>query len=296
VRSSGRTADPQEHLAEVERWRARRIAGLTGPTGWLSVVGLAWLHEGSNTVGSEHSNDVVLPRGPALLGTIEVPPATGQADPAGPATPAFHPEPGGEALLQGAPIVDDLALRDDTFGHPTSVAVESVSFYLIRRLGNLGVRIKDRESPARSAFAGIEHYPVDLRWRFEARFEPFDPPRRVAVPTVMDVTEEYLVPGALAFDLAGETHRLEAYLEEGETELFIVFGDLTNGTETFGGGRYIYRKPPDGRGIVDLDFNYAYNPPCVFTPHATCPIPTAQNRLPIRVEAGEKRYAGGSKE
>jgi uncharacterized protein (DUF1684 family) len=292
VPPTSRTPDREEHLAEVERWRAGRMASLTGPTGWLSVVGLAWLHEGCNTVGSEPSNDVVLPRGPALLGSIEVPPAERSAATAGTATPAFHPEPGSGALHEGRPIVDDLALRDDTFGHPTSVAVDSVGFYLIRRLGNLGVRIKDRESPARTTFAGIEHYPVDLRWRFEARFEPFNPPRHVAVPTVMDVTEEYLVPGALAFDLDGATHRLEAYLEEGETDLFIVFGDLTNGTETFGGGRYIYRKPPDGRGIVDLDFNYAYNPPCVFTLHATCPIPTAQNRLPTRVEAGEQRYAG----
>lgn len=78
-------------------------------------------------------------------------------------------------------------------------------------------------------------------------------------------------------------------LEEGETDLFIVLGDATNGHDTYGGGRFLYATPPVG-GKTILDFNRAYNPPCVFTPYATCPLPPKQNRLPFRVEAGEKAY------
>src|SRR5207253_7975497 len=100
-------------------------------------------------------------------------------------------------------------------------------------------------------------------------------------------------PGALVFEVGGAAHRLDAFLEPGETDLFVVFGDLTNGKETYGGGRYLYTAPPDGRGTVVLDFNKAYNPPCVFTAHATCALPLPQNRLDLRVDAGEKRYEGG---
>jgi uncharacterized protein (DUF1684 family) len=102
--------------------------------------------------------------------------------------------------------------------------------------------------------------------------------------------ETYDTPGALAFRLGPAIHHLEAFLELDETDLFIVFGDVTNQDETYGGGRYLYAAPPDDQGMVVLDFNRAYNPPCVFTAHATCALPLPENRLPIRVPAGEKRY------
>jgi uncharacterized protein (DUF1684 family) len=190
---------------------------------------------------------------------------------------------------EGRPVTD-LDLHDDSGGSPTVLRLESLSFFLIRRAGRLAVRIRDEESPARTTFTGIASFPIDERWRFQARFEPYDPPRTAEVPTIVELVESYLVPGALAFDHGGQTHRIEAFLEEGETDLFLVFGDLTNRGETYGGGRYMYVPPPDERGLVVVDFNKAYNPPCVFTPFATCALPLAQNRLPIRVEAGEKLY------
>ena len=97
-------------------------------------------------------------------------------------------------------------------------------------------------------------------------------------------------PGSLRFDVDGRVCRLEAFQEPDEVELFVVFGDSTNGSGTFGGGRYLYAKPADDRGRVVLDFNRAYNPPCVFTEHATCVLPLKVNRLPVAIEAGEKRY------
>jgi uncharacterized protein len=274
--------DPQTHLEEVEAWRSGRLARLIGPDGWLTVVGLAWLREGSNTVGSDADCEVVLPpTAPARVGVIDL--AGDRA--------TFEPEPGTRVRHRHRTVTERIELVDDHDGPPTRLFVGSVSFFVIRREGLLGVRMKDSNAPARAAFGGIQHYPVSLRWRFEARFEPYDPPGSVAVPTVLDSVETYGVPGALAFDVDGTTYRLDAFLEPGSTDLFIVFGDLTNRDETFGGGRYLYTKPADDHGIVVLDFNRAYNPPCVFTAHATCPLPLPNNRLPIRIEAGEMRYA-----
>jgi uncharacterized protein (DUF1684 family) len=96
----------------------------------------------------------------------------------------------------------------------------------------------------------------------------------------------------LVFEVNGKTHRLDPVLEKGSKQLFIIFGDKTTGKETYGAGRYLYADPAGDDGKVVLDFNKAYNPPCAFTQFATCPLPPRQNRLAIRVEAGEKKYAG----
>jgi uncharacterized protein (DUF1684 family) len=224
---------------------------------------------------------VVLPRGPAHAGSIRLE--------AGSAVATFAAETGVTHEGRG---VTRLNLRDDADGDPTVLRLSSLAFYVIRRGDRLGVRVKDPESPARKAFAGIDYFPIDPAWRFHARFEAYDPPRTFRVQTVLGTEEAYEVPGALAFEHHGEVHRLVAFLEPGETDLFLVFGDLTNRSETYGGGRYLYAPPPGGDGTVVLDFNKAYNPPCVFTPFATCALPLPQNRLPIRIEAGEKLYGG----
>ena len=274
---------PSSHEEEVERWRAGRLRKLTGPDGWLSLVGLGWLQEGSNSIGSDPGSDVVLPAGkaPALLGTIEL--HGGRA--------TLRPDPGTGLQHDGEPVRASLALRDDADGaEPTVVTLGPLSFHLIRRERALAVRVRDSESPARDEFRGIEHFPVDARWRIEARFEPYDPPRVARAPTILGSEETYAVPGRLAFRNAGAPLQLEPFLEPGETDLFVVFGDLTNRSDTYEGGRYLYAEPPGPDGRVALDFNRAYNPPCVFTPYATCALPVPENRLPIRVEAGEKRY------
>jgi uncharacterized protein len=273
-------ASPYED--DILSWRKHRIARLTGPEGWLTVVGLAWLEEGDNPVGSDPANRVLLSRGPDLIGTITVE--------GGRVAGRFDPKAG--VLNDGHPVTAPLDLDDDSGGSPTTLRLGTLTFFVIRRAGRLAVRIRDEESPARAAFTGIDSFPIDGRWRFQARFEPYDPPRTAEVPTIVELEETYQVPGALAFDHDGETHRIDAFLEEGETDLFLVFGDLTNRAETYGGGRYMYVRPPHGRGVVTVDFNKAYNPPCVFTPFATCALPPIQNRLPIRVEAGEKLYRG----
>lgn len=248
------------------------MARLTGPDGWLTLVGLEWLQEGENLVGSDPSNPVRLPPGaPARLGTILV--------------------RQGVATLHGVPEVGTMELRDDSEGTPTVVSLGSLRLHVINRDGRLAVRVRDTESPARRRFLGIERYPVDPRWRVEARLEPFDPPMEVPVPNVLGFEETTVVPGALDFVVDEKGLRLLAFVEKGTDDLFIVFGDLTNGDETYGAGRYLYAPPPADGGITFVDFNKAYNPPCVFTPYATCVLPLRENRLPIRVEAGERRYS-----
>jgi uncharacterized protein (DUF1684 family) len=109
---------------------------------------------------------------------------------------------------------------------------------------------------------------------------------------VLGMTENMISPGALSFSIDGRSYRLEPVLEKGSAQLFIIFADKTNGIETYGAGRYLYADPPGPDGTVILDFNKAHNPPCAFTKFATCPLPPHQNRMDLRVEAGEKKYSG----
>jgi len=273
-------ADPPEHRREIEQWRARRLERLRSPEGWLTLVGLFWLEPGKNSVGSDPGNRVVLPaaKAPAFVGTLD---RSGDAV-------TIHAAPGAGVTSAGA-AVTTLALRSDRDGEPTPLSLGTLTFYLIARGDRLGVRVKDSDSDARRGFHGLDYYAIDPRWRVEARFEPYDPPKKVAVPNILGSVDQEDCPGALVFELDGKTYRLDPVIERGETDFFVIFGDRTNGQETYGAGRFLYASPPVG-GRTVLDFNKAYNPPCVFTPYATCPLPPPENRLAIRVEAGEKAY------
>jgi uncharacterized protein (DUF1684 family) len=152
--------------------------------------------------------------------------------------------------------------------------------------------VKDAEAETRTHFKGLEYYPIDPKWRIAARYEAYHPPKKVPITDVTGMTSESISPGAIVFEVDGKEYRLDPILEEGSTNYFIIFRDATSRNATYPAGRYLYAAPPkDGRMIVD--FNKAYNPPCAFTPFATCPLPPLQNRLPIPIEAGEKKYVGG---
>jgi len=268
------------HQREVETWRAERLARLRRPDGWLTLVGLYWLEQGENRVGSDASSVVRLPAAaaPARLGTIVL---SGSSI-------RFRAEPGALVTSGDRPI-QETDLQADQSGEPTILRHGSLSFYVIQRDERLGVRVKDANAEALKRFRGLESFPFSETWRVAARFEPSSPPRHISVPNVLGNITSEESPGALAFEYGGKTYRLDAVLEAGTNDFFIIFGDSTNGHETYGAGRFLYASPPkDGRTV--LDFNKAYNPPCVFTPYATCPLPPPQNRLPIRIEAGEKNY------
>jgi uncharacterized protein (DUF1684 family) len=192
-----------------------------------------------------------------------------------------------------API-STLELKDDNDdGGPTVLKLGTLLINVVKRGERIGVRVKDTDNPARLEFKGLEYYPIDPKWRLEARFEPYQPPKKIPITNVLSMTENEVSPGALAFEVGGKTYRIDPILEKGETDLFVMIADETTGSETYGAGRYLYVAPSDASGRVMIDFNKAYNPPCAFTNYATCPLPPRQNRLPFRIEAGEKKYAGG---
>jgi uncharacterized protein (DUF1684 family) len=269
------------YRSEIEAWRAARLARLTAEDGWLSVVGLFWLEEGVNTVGSAKDNTIVLPgSAPAHMGSVLL--RNGRA--------TLEVLPGIDITADGERVSRSRVLASDAARSATLLRSGSLLFYLIERRGKLAVRVKDSRSQARRDFHGLEYFPIDPTWRLEARFEPYDPPKSISVPNVLGHDDSEKSPGALVFERDGQTYRLDPVLERGETDYFVIFGDATNGTETYGAGRFLYVAPPvDGKTVID--FNRAYNPPCVFTDYATCPLPPAQNRLRVRVVAGEKEYA-----
>jgi uncharacterized protein len=271
------TAGDPAHAASVEAWRAERYRRLRNEVGWLTLVGLGWLKPGENRIGSADDADVVLPGGPSLAGTVSV------ADDG-------IPTADGVFLHEGAPA-RNLQLTSDLDGEPTLLELGALRLCVIDRGGRLAIRTWDTESAARTEFDGIDHWQVDPAWRLAARLEP-TPGRRVEIPDVLGATESEVSPGDLVFEVNGEAQRLQALPGGDAGELWLVFGDATNGIETYGGGRYLYTDPPDTDGAVVVDFNRSYNPPCVFSPYATCSLPWPENRLPIRIEAGERAYRG----
>ncbi len=279
-------SDTDSYQQDIRQWREGRIQRLTAPEGWLSLVGLEWLKPGANRVGSAAGNDIVLTAGPAHLGVIELA-----------ADGAMHlelPAHSG-ALIDGKPLrqarlVDDAQAGDAA---PTMVSFGSASFHAIDRDGRKGLRVRDADAPTRRHFAGIDAFPVDPSWRIEATWVPARPGQTLEMGTVIGTIDKYLVPGTLEFSRDGSHFELLPVIEAaGDRQYFIVFADRTSGNETYGAARFLYVDPPqDGR--VVLDFNKAYNPPCAFTPFATCPLAPPENRLDLRVTAGEKKYRGG---
>lgn len=262
------------HAEEVEAWRRRRYALLMEPTSWLTLAGFDWLADGTNRLGTDPKNEVVLPSGPPLAGVITVGDGEIVADASA-----------GGLRHDGEPV-RRLQIATDAEGEPTLLELDELRLCVIERGGRLAVRTWDTGSAARHAFDGIPHFPIDLRWRLVGRLQP-GTGRTIRVPDVLGHVDDEGSPGLIAFEVNGTTHRLEALPGGPEGELWLVFGDATNGAETYAGGRFLYTPPPAADGRVVVDFNRAYNPPCVFSRYATCPLPWSANRLPIRIEAGE---------
>jgi uncharacterized protein (DUF1684 family) len=267
---------------DVETWRAQRLERLQAPTGWLSLVGLHWLEPGTHTIGKAADNDIVLATGPAHLGTLVF--AQNKA--------TLAPLPDAGVTVEGQPVAAPVTLVPDSAATPTTIAFDAgqASFQLIERNGRFALRVRDARAPTRTGFAGIEHYPVDAAWTFEARFEPHPAGKTIPIVNVLGMTEPMKNPGVVVFEKDGKTHRLEA-VDEGDGQYFLIFADRTNRKETYGAGRFLYAAPAvDGKTVVD--FNKAYNPPCAFSAYSTCPLPPPENRLDLAVTAGEKRYLG----
>jgi uncharacterized protein (DUF1684 family) len=259
---------------EAAKWRAGYEASLKAPDGWLSVAGLFWLHEGDNAVGRDPQSDVVLPAGgPRRAGVLRL--------------------RGGKVTFQDRAF-KNRALKSDATAHPDVVKIGDVSLTIVERGGKTGVRMRDPNAGTRREFTGCKWFPADAAWRINARWVAYPKPKKIAITNILGMTDEEDSPGYAEFMVNGKapsgtakTVRLEPVVEDGG--LFFIFKDATSGKTTYGAGRFLDSGMPKA-GVVELDFNKAYNPPCAFTAFATCPLPPRQNVLAAAIEAGEKSY------
>lgn len=265
--------------ASEQAWRGQRLAELTKPDGWASLIGLHWLDRGSHRVGSAADNGIRLLMGPPHLGVFSVRDGKARfvADTA--VTVDGQPSRGG-ALRSGADAGGPSVIGfDDGKGLAT----------VIERGGRLALRVKHADADSRVRFAGLQYWPGGPQWRVQARFIAHPPGKTLPIANIIGTTDDIPNPGVVEFTRNGTPFRLEA-LDQGEGTLFLVFADRTSGHGSYGAGRFIDAPMPDAQGRLVVDFNRAYNPPCAFTAFATCPLPPPENRLDLRVEAGEKTY------
>lgn len=268
-----------DYVKSVEKWRTDEERDLKKEDGWLTLAGLFWLKEGVNTVGVGSDYDVRL-------------------------TESFKGGKFGEITLQGGVVtlkvengveaqsddkpVSTVELVSDADGKPTKVRTGTQTLYVIKREDKLGIRLKDSNSKARLGFKGSHWFPVDETYKVTAKFEALPEAKEVMIPNVLGGFFKMKSPGLLKFNLKGKDYTLQPVEDEDGT-LFIIFRDNSNLTDTYKAGRFLHAdKAVNGETIVD--FNKAENPPCAFTPFATCPLPPKENSLDLEVKAGEKRY------
>jgi uncharacterized protein (DUF1684 family) len=269
-----------EYTDKLLAQRTQRAQQLQADHSWLTLAGLYWLQEGVNRLGADPNHPVVLnaPGIPADAGVIALHQGVLQ----------LRVAPGVIMTHHGQPVTE-LTLHDDISGAADYITIGPLTFLVIKRGDRYAVRLYDITNLARQRFPGLSWYAINPTLCIEARYEAHDTPRTLAIVTGHGDITASVNPGAVYFTVAGHECRLEA--EDRGDKLFFNFRDLTNRDTTYPAGRFLYTDVPVN-GKVTLDFNQATNPYCAYTPYATCPLPPAGNSLPVRIEAGEKRYEG----
>ena len=275
----------EQYVSNIKEWQRQRIESLTDPESWLSLSGLFWLREGENSFGAAKNNQIVFPGNnlPAQIGITIL-----KAD-----SVYTKIRPDVKVFCDNKPV-SFIKMIPDVEKNKTVLRLASLSWFIIKRGDKYAIRLRDSENPAIKNFKGIQTFPIDKKWRVKARMEFYDPPKKVEIPTVLGTIVEEESPGALLFEINGKNYRLDPLGKKSDKQLFIIFSDETSGWETYGGGRFLEVDNVDSNGITYIDFNKAYNPPCAFSDYATCPLPPQQNKLKLRIEAGEKKYSGHS--
>ncbi len=267
-----------EYIKEINDWHKERINRLKKDEGWLNLAGLFWLKEGENKFGSDKDNDIIFPEGMCgYAGAMIL-----RAD------SVRFISSGNCVIMSEGKKVERLMLADDMSGNPTMLQYKSFRWYIIRRGERFGIRLRNLDAELVKDFKGIDRFPVNSDWRFEAEFIKYDPQKEIIIPTAIGTENKTEAPGYLRFNKDGRIFQLD--ITEAEKGFFIIFADMTSGRDTYGAGRFLYCEAPDSLNHVILDFNKAYNPPCAFTPYATCPLPPEDNFINLEVKAGEKRY------
>ena len=271
-------AGDDRYRDEIEVWRQQRLAALKADDGWLTVAGLFWLKQGETKIGSDPSNDILLPaRSPGSVGTLTF--AEGKI--------VFRAERGIKINRNGTPFEEGV-IHSDADAHPDTLAVGDVKLILLKRGERFALRLKDNQSPLRANFAGLRWYPPRPEWRVTAKFVASPAPSTLLLDTIVGETAAEESPGYVTFEVEGKAYKLQA-IGQKDGSLWFVFRDRTSGRTTHGGARQLDASAPKD-GVVVLDFNKAINLPCAYTPYATCPLAPPQNRLSLAVEAGELKY------
>ena len=291
--------DPEAHAEAVADFHAARVAELEAPDSWLSLIGLHWLPEGETSLGSAPENDIVLSAAKAdpVVGRVV---RSGEevrfvAEPGVTVTEGVDSTlslPAGSGAIppdvSGDPAIEEGVLGSAGPGKSVVHRHGPINWILVSRGDDRALRVRDNESPGYDDFHGIDRYPTSPDWRVTARWVPQE--KTVLVPDVLGGSSETVSPAYLEFWIDGARHTLDVTGDPDSDRFMMVFADATSGNGTYGGGRYLWFDGPDEAGRVVLDFNLAYNPPCVWTGYATCPLPTRDNRLAVAVEAGEKDW------
>ena len=271
---------------EIETWRQEREARLRDEEGWLTITGLYWLNEGDNSVGTGSTNDLILPpdSAPAHVGVFTVQQGKLTFAAAAEAAVTQRGKSIRTATLEPGPGTG--ASPDD------ALMVGRLTLWLHKSGERLAIRLRDKTSQLRKDFTGCRWFPIDPTYRVIARFVPHAEPKLVIMGNVLGDREQYTSPGIVEFTLHGHDLRLEP-VSAGSDRLFFVFRDGTSGKETYGAARFLTSDGPQN-GQVLLDFNKAVNPPCAYNPFTTCPLPSKENRLTVRIVAGELDYHKGN--
>ena len=273
---AGNPSNYEETILKVRREREERFKNTE--RGWLGLVGLYWLRDGENRIGSGPDNDIILPASvPDHIGVV-----------------IYNNGVATLRAMRGVPVycngkqVTLKTLVADIYEKPDFLQVGDLTLILLHRAGRHLIRVWDKNSELRKNFTGFNQYPVNPDYCIEARYTAYDTPRLIRIQDVLEIYHETPFQGYVTFKLKEEEYRLEAQVDE-DNLMRLAFWDETNGDATYVGGRFlVVEMPMDGK--VTIDFNRAYNPPCAYTDFATCPLPPPENRLPIRIEAGEKAY------
>jgi uncharacterized protein (DUF1684 family) len=268
----------ENHQQVVEAWRANRFERLASPDGWLTLVGLEWLKDGENRIGSAADNDIQLSGAPEYWGSVYL------------RNDQLHfISSDSERVSINGKSVQQAELVADNKGEPTQVAAGTLSFYAIFR-ASYALRIKDSQADTLRNFKGVDNYPINESWRINGRFIRADEGANIEITNVLGQISESPVFGTFEFDIDGIRHSLLGLGDAESEDLWFIFADRTSGHGSYGAGRFLYSDGMPGNGRLTLDFNKAYNPPCAFNTYSTCPLPPQRNRMDLLVTAGEKDF------
>lgn len=268
----------EKYIQSMQEWQAQRLENLKSENGWLNLVGLYWLKEGQNPFGSNEANNIVFPESaPEFIGAI-----------------ILYKGNISVSINEDVEVfINDSLLKEhdvytDAYDHTTQFKMGSFRWYIIKRGDRYGIRLRNLESPLINQITKIPSYPINASWRINAHFEKFDAPKEIAVPNILGDTEYEKCYGLLKFQIEGKKLSLMPLGNGINDDFFLIFADETSAEETYGAGRFLSVDKPDKNGNTIIDFNKATNPPCAFTEYATCPLPPQENRLTVKIQAGEK--------